>query len=154
MSRRMSSSNSMLAGVVTANVWLRLGNRLVISMPQLRTRLLCMSALLFLSLCCLQYFTSAKFEAPENDLPVDAPFRVQGFPTLKFRAAGSRDFIDYEGDRSLESLISFIEEHAKNPLDLPEEKPVETPVAEQADDAQVPVNAPPADEPEVTHEEL
>ncbi len=112
-------------------------------------------SILFLLLCCLPRFLSAKYEAPENDLPADAPFRVQGFPTLKFKPAGSRDFVDYEGDRSLESLIAFIEEHAKNPLDLPEEKPVEKPVeTPEVDDAQVPVSAPPAAETEVTHEEL
>ena len=56
-------------------------------------------------------------EAQENDLPPSAPFRVAGFPTLKFKPAGSREFLDYEGDRSLESLVAFVEEHAKNPLD-------------------------------------
>ena len=56
-------------------------------------------------------------EATENDLPPTVPFRVSGFPTLKFKKAGTRDFIDYDGDRSLESLIAFVEEHAKNPLD-------------------------------------
>ncbi|KAG6805444.1 hypothetical protein H0H92_015338, partial [Tricholoma furcatifolium] len=52
-------------------------------------------------------------EAQENDLPASVPFRVTGFPTLKFKPAGSRDFIDYEGDRSLESLTAFVEKHAK-----------------------------------------
>ncbi|KAI0660987.1 protein disulfide isomerase [Cubamyces menziesii] len=61
--------------------------------------------------------TIAKMEATENDLPPTVPFRVSGFPTLKFKKAGTRDFIDYDGDRSLESLIAFVEEHAKNPLD-------------------------------------
>lgn len=56
-------------------------------------------------------------EATENDLPPTVPFRVSGFPTLKFKKAGTRDFIDYDGDRSLESLIAFVEENAKNPLD-------------------------------------
>lgn len=100
---------------------------------------------------------SAKFEATENDLPVTVPFRIQGFPTIKFKPAGSRDFIDYEGDRSLESLITFAEEHAKNSLELPE-KPVkeakETPKADDADAAQTPMSAPPATETEVAHEEL
>jgi protein disulfide-isomerase A1 len=50
-------------------------------------------------------------DATENDIPPQAPFRVQGFPTLKFRPAGSSEFIDYNGDRSLESLIEFVEEH-------------------------------------------
>ncbi|KAI0352963.1 protein disulfide isomerase [Trametes cingulata] len=61
--------------------------------------------------------TIAKMEATENDLPPTLPFRISGFPTLKFKKAGTRDFIDYDGDRSLESLIAFVEENAKNPLD-------------------------------------
>jgi len=59
----------------------------------------------------------AKMEAQENDLPAIVPFRISGFPTLKFKKAGSREFIDYNGDRSLESLVAFVEENAKNPLD-------------------------------------
>lgn len=56
-------------------------------------------------------------DATENDVPPSAPFRVSGFPTIKFKPAGSRDFVDYNGDRSLESLIEFVEQQAKNPLD-------------------------------------
>ena len=59
-------------------------------------------------------------EATENDLPPSVPFRVSGFPTLKFKPAGSREFIDYDGDRSLESLIAFVEENAKNSLEVQE----------------------------------
>jgi len=59
----------------------------------------------------------AKMEAQENDLPVSVPFRISGFPTLKFKPAGSREFLDYDGDRSLESLVAFVEEHAKNSLE-------------------------------------
>ncbi|KIJ56818.1 hypothetical protein M422DRAFT_40397 [Sphaerobolus stellatus SS14] len=59
----------------------------------------------------------AKMDATENDLSPDAPFRVSGFPTIKFKPAGGRDFVDYDGDRSLESLIEFVEKNAKNPLD-------------------------------------
>jgi protein disulfide-isomerase A1 len=58
-------------------------------------------------------------EAQDNDLPPSLPFRISGFPTIKFKPAGSRNFVDYEGDRSFESLVSFVEEHAKNSLDLP-----------------------------------
>ena len=36
-------------------------------------------------------------EATENDLPPSVPFRISGFPTLKFKQAGAREFIDYEG---------------------------------------------------------
>jgi protein disulfide-isomerase A1 len=64
-----------------------------------------------------QLSSSAKMDATENDIPPSAPFRVSGFPTLKFKPAGSLDFIDYEGDRSLESLIEFVEAKAKNSLD-------------------------------------
>lgn len=45
------------------------------------------------------------------------PFRVSGFPTLKFKQAGSRDFLDYDGDRALDSLIAFVEQTAKNSLE-------------------------------------
>jgi protein disulfide-isomerase A1 len=58
-------------------------------------------------------------EAPENDLPSSVPFRVTGFPTLKFKPAGSKEWVDYDGDRSLESLIAFVDEHAKNSLEAP-----------------------------------
>ena len=57
---------------------------------------------------------SAQMDATENDIPSQAPFQVQGFPTLKFRPAGLSEFIDYNGDRSLESLIEFIETNKKS----------------------------------------
>jgi len=53
----------------------------------------------------------AQMDATENDIPPSAPFRVQGFPTLKFRPAHSSDFIDYTGDRSLDSLVEFVEQY-------------------------------------------
>ncbi|WWD09691.1 protein disulfide-isomerase domain [Kwoniella europaea PYCC6329] len=56
----------------------------------------------------------AQMDATENDIPPAAPFKVQGFPTLKFRAAGSSEFIDYNGDRSLDSLVEFVETHRKS----------------------------------------
>ncbi|KAI0771623.1 protein disulfide isomerase [Trametes elegans] len=76
--------------------------------------------------------TIAKMEATENDLPPTVPFRVAGFPTLKFKKAGTRDFIDYDGDRSLESLIAFVEENAKNPLNPDVPFGNKTPVEEAA----------------------
>ena len=84
--------------------------------------------------------TIAKMDATENDLPVDAPFKIAGFPTLKFRPAGSKEWIDYEGDRSLESLTSFVEAHAANKFTLPPKEatssqvtPAETPAAHDHD---------------------
>jgi protein disulfide-isomerase A1 len=61
-------------------------------------------------------------EAQDNDLPPSVPFQVAGFPTIKFKPAGTRDFLDYEGERSLESLIAFVEEHAKNSLSPPHDQ--------------------------------
>lgn len=87
-------------------------------------------------------------DATENDLPPSVPFRIAGFPTLKFKQAGSREFIDYDGDRSLESLIEFIEEKAKNSL-VPK-----TPV-ESAKPAQVVFETPAAEhEGHEHHDEL
>lgn len=60
-------------------------------------------------------------EAPENDLPPSVPFRVASFPTLKLKLAGSDEWIDYDGDRSLESLVAFVDEHVKIPVKAPVE---------------------------------
>ncbi|KAJ3510073.1 hypothetical protein NLJ89_g4876 [Agrocybe chaxingu] len=84
----------------------------------------------------------AKLEAQENDLPASVPFRISGFPTLKFKPAGSREFIDYEGDRSFESLISFIEQHAKNSLELPTVEQAQVPLeASKPAEADAPVES-------------
>lgn len=56
----------------------------------------------------------AQMDATENDIPPAAPFKVQGFPTLKFKPAGSDEFLDYNGDRSLESLTEFVEANRKS----------------------------------------
>lgn len=72
-------------------------------------------------------------DATENDLPASAPFTITGFPTLKFKPAGSRQFIDYEGDRTLEDLITFVEKWAKHPV-----KAVK-PVAETEETGETPV---------------
>ncbi|KAJ7682759.1 thioredoxin-like domain-containing protein [Mycena polygramma] len=78
--------------------------------------------------------TIVKMEAQENDLPPSAPFSIAGFPTIKFKKAGTREFIDYEGDRSYESLVAFLEEHAVNSLEIPE-TPEEVPEVVTEDDS-------------------
>jgi protein disulfide-isomerase A1 len=65
--------------------------------------------------------TIAKFDATENDIPSSAGFKVQGFPTIKFKAAGSKEWVDYSGDRSLESFVEYIEANATNDLSTPDE---------------------------------
>lgn len=61
------------------------------------------------------HLRSAKMDAPENDLPPSVPFRVASFPTLKLKLP-TNEWIDYDGDRSLESLIAFVDEHVQIPL--------------------------------------
>jgi protein disulfide-isomerase A1 len=54
----------------------------------------------------------AKMDGTANDLPSDSPFQIQGFPTLKLFQAKTGKIINYEGDRSLASLISFVKANA------------------------------------------
>jgi len=82
----------------------------------------------------------AKIDSPENDLPASVDFRIAGFPTLKFKPAGSRNFIDYEGDRSLESLIAFAEEHSKNNVVFPP-PPAKEETQPETEPEQVPIKA-------------
>jgi len=91
--------------------------------------------------------TIAKMEATENDLPPSVSFQISGFPTIKFKPAGSPDFIDYDGDRSLESLIEFVEANAKNSLE-----PLVPFIIE--DDDQVPLPEPVHIKEEASHDEL
>jgi len=97
--------------------------------------------------------TIAKMEATENDLPPSAPFKVSGFPTIKFKKAGTREFIDYEGDRSLESLIEFVEANAANPLDSSAAAGSSSAVVEESTSTSTEVAAEETETPE-RHEEL
>jgi protein disulfide-isomerase A1 len=60
----------------------------------------------------------AKMDATANDLPLDVPFQLQGFPTLKLIKATTNEIVDYEGDRSLESLTAFLKENAVHGEDV------------------------------------
>jgi len=72
----------------------------------------------------------AKFEATANDVPASAGFRVTGFPTIKFRPAGSKRWLSYQGDRSLENLVDFVESNAVNDLSVPDSTSAEEPATE------------------------
>ncbi|RKP02368.1 hypothetical protein CXG81DRAFT_6078, partial [Caulochytrium protostelioides] len=53
----------------------------------------------------------AKFDGTEND----APFTVQGFPTVKlFKADADNTVVDYEGDRSFDDMLAFLTKNAVN----------------------------------------
>ncbi|KDQ26194.1 hypothetical protein PLEOSDRAFT_160780 [Pleurotus ostreatus PC15] len=68
--------------------------------------------------------TIAKMDMQANDLPPSAPFAVTGFPTIVFKPAGTRTFIDYDEDRTLEEFIVFVEMYTGNGVGVPEEEPV------------------------------
>ncbi|CUA70245.1 prolyl 4-hydroxylase, beta polypeptide [Rhizoctonia solani] len=70
--------------------------------------------------------TILKMDATTNDLPASAGFKIAGFPTIKFKPAGSKTFVDYEGDRSIESLTEFIHVNAKNSITQPKPAASET----------------------------
>lgn len=61
----------------------------------------------------------AKMDSTANDAP---GFRIQSFPTLKFLPAGKKDDpLPYEGERTLEAMLSFVKEHATHKFELKEE---------------------------------
>ncbi|KAK6150784.1 hypothetical protein DH2020_015716 [Rehmannia glutinosa] len=55
----------------------------------------------------------AKFDATANDVPSDT-FEVQGFPTVYFKSA-SGNLSQYDGERTKEDIINFIEENRDKP---------------------------------------
>jgi protein disulfide-isomerase A1 len=53
----------------------------------------------------------AKIDATAND--VDSSLGIRGFPTIKFFPANNKNApIDYEGDRTMEDMLSFIKQNA------------------------------------------
>ncbi|KAF8607657.1 disulfide isomerase [Ceratobasidium sp. AG-I] len=84
--------------------------------------------------------TVLKMDSTTNDLPKSAGFKISGFPTIKFKPAGSKEFIDYEGDRSLESLIEFVQTNSKNKVS----QPAASPAATEAEPAATPAATPEA----------
>ncbi|KAF9342270.1 protein disulfide-isomerase precursor, partial [Mortierella sp. NVP85] len=73
-------------------------------------------------------------DATANDMPVGVPIQVQGFPTIKFRKAGSTEYIDYTGNRDEEDFVKFITENAVNKFEVKVEKKPETPAEAEADE--------------------
>ncbi|KAL9233369.1 hypothetical protein vseg_008382 [Gypsophila vaccaria] len=51
----------------------------------------------------------AKYDATANDVPSET-FKVQGFPTLFF-INGNKEIVEYNGGRTKEDFVEFIEEH-------------------------------------------
>ncbi|PWN45526.1 hypothetical protein IE81DRAFT_309237 [Ceraceosorus guamensis] len=60
----------------------------------------------------------AKMDATANDVPPSAGFQVSSFPTIKFKPAGSKEFLDFAGDRTLDGFVDFIGQNAKNSVKI------------------------------------
>lgn len=58
----------------------------------------------------VQDLVIAKFDATANDIPLDQ-FQIEGFPTLFYVPKGQLKPIPYEGARTKEAIIKFIESH-------------------------------------------
>ncbi|CAL1412483.1 unnamed protein product [Linum trigynum] len=74
----------------------------------------------------------AKLDATANDLPSDT-FDVQGYPTVFFRSA-SGNLVQYEGDRTKEDIIEFIEKNKDKPADAQQQQQEELSKEEPAKD--------------------
>ncbi|KAG0347100.1 protein disulfide-isomerase precursor [Podila humilis] len=59
----------------------------------------------------------AKMDATANDLPASMPFKVDGYPTIKFRKAGSSEYMEYSGKRTKEAFVEFLTMNAVNKMD-------------------------------------
>ena len=58
--------------------------------------------------------TIAKVDATANDVPEE----IAGFPTIKLYVAGAKDSpVDYQGQRTVEDLATFIKENGKHGVD-------------------------------------
>jgi len=56
--------------------------------------------------------TIAKMDATANDLPINAGFKVDGFPKMVLFKAGTNERVPYDGERDLESMVAFLREQA------------------------------------------
>ncbi|EEH38065.1 disulfide isomerase Pdi1 [Paracoccidioides lutzii Pb01] len=65
--------------------------------------------------------TIAKIDATANDVPEE----IQGFPTVKLFAAGSKDKpFDYQGLRTIQGLADFVRDNGKHKVDAYDESKV------------------------------
>ncbi|CAI2179072.1 2892_t:CDS:2 [Funneliformis geosporum] len=91
----------------------------------------------------------AKMDATENDLPVKATFKVSGFPTIKLFKAGDNEIVDYQGDRSYENIVEFLNTNAITKVDLDVSTPESSSTSESA-----PTTTAAAEEKHDEHDEL
>lgn len=96
----------------------------------------------------------AKLDGTENDIPPETHVHANGFPTLKFVKAETNEVVDYNGDRSYEDLVRFINEQATDrsfKLDL---KTEDTPATEEKTDENNNESKDAKDDDAANHDEL
>ena len=76
--------------------------------------------------------TIAKLDATANDIPSES-FDVQGYPTVYFKSASGK-ISPYEGDRTKEDIIQFIEKNRDKPGQEQEQAKDESVKQEQGKD--------------------
>lgn len=81
----------------------------------------------------------AKMDSTKNEVE---QVSVQGFPTLKFFPKGSTEVIDYNGGRTLEDLIKFVEKQVSGDFEEEEEEEEEA----EPEDEEAESEEPPRDE--------
>lgn len=79
----------------------------------------------------------AKFDGDSNNLPENAGYTIQGFPTLKFFKAGDKKVIDFNGERTLPALVQFIKDNASVPVTVTVPVAEEKPKAEEVEEDHV-----------------
>lgn len=75
----------------------------------------------------------AKMDSTANEVE---EFEIQGFPTLKFFPSGSDKVVDYNGDRTLDAMVEFVNSNGEKVSDADEELDEE--VVPEDDDDELP----------------
>lgn len=73
----------------------------------------------------------AKMDSTANELP---DVKIQGFPTLKFFPKDSNEIVDYNGERTLEAFVKFLESGGKVGGGASEEEAEEVEELEEPED--------------------
>ncbi|KAF9289836.1 protein disulfide-isomerase precursor, partial [Mortierella alpina] len=81
----------------------------------------------------------AKIDATANDLPKTLPFTIPGYPTIKFRKAGSTEYMDYSGERTTDSFVRFLKKNAINKVEVAYEPPMKSEAVPETNDGPVKV---------------
>ncbi|KAG0198980.1 protein disulfide-isomerase precursor [Mortierella sp. GBA30] len=79
----------------------------------------------------------AKIDATANDLPTSLPFTIPGYPTIKFRKAGSTEYMDYSGERTKEAFVRFLQKNAGNKVEIDYDPGLKSEVTPETDDGPV-----------------